>query len=92
MLILICKIFLAKVNLAKTSESENEEEAVIIDVREPVKLTFACRYLNCFIKATPLCNQVQLFMADDVPLVCEYNIGEMGHIRYYLAPKIDDEN
>jgi proliferating cell nuclear antigen len=30
-------------------------------------------------------------MSDDVPLVCEYKIGDIGHIRYYLAPKIDDE-
>lgn len=61
-------------------------------MQEPVKLTFSCRYLNCFIKASPLCTQVQLSMSSDVPLVCEYKIGEIGHIRYYLAPKIDDDD
>lgn len=30
-------------------------------------------------------------MSHDVPLVVEYKIADMGHIRYYLAPKIDDE-
>lgn len=60
-------------------------------MQEPVKLTFSCRYLNCFIKAGPLCAQVQLSMSNDVPLVCEYKIGDIGHIRYYLAPKIDDD-
>lgn len=30
-------------------------------------------------------------MSADVPLVVEYKIGEVGHIRYYLAPKIEDE-
>lgn len=78
--------------LAQTADSENEENAVIVEMQESVKLTFSCRYLNCFVKATPLCNQVQLSMSSDVPLVCEYKIGEIGHIRYYLAPKIDDED
>jgi proliferating cell nuclear antigen len=27
-----------------------------------------------------------------VPLAVEYNIGDIGHIRYYLAPKIEDED
>jgi Proliferating cell nuclear antigen, C-terminal domain len=35
--------------------------------------------------------QVSLSMSPDVPLVVEYNIGDIGHIRYYLAPKIEDE-
>jgi proliferating cell nuclear antigen len=31
-------------------------------------------------------------MSADVPLVVEYKIGDIGHIRYYLAPKIEDED
>ena len=36
-----------------------------------------------------------LKMSPDVPLVVEYRIGEeadMGHMRFYLAPKITDES
>ena len=29
-------------------------------------------------------------MSPDVPLVVEYDMGEVGCMRYYLAPKIDD--
>ena len=55
-------------------------------------LTFALRYLNSFAKATPLAKSVSLKMSPDVPLVVEYQMEEdMGHIRYYLAPKIDEE-
>ena len=36
--------------------------------------------------------QVSLSMSPDVPLVVEYNIGDLGCMRYYLAPKIDDED
>jgi proliferating cell nuclear antigen len=67
-----------------------EEESTIIELEEPVTLTFAMRYLNLFTKATPLSSTVTLSMSPDVPLVTEYKISEMGYIRYYLAPKIDD--
>lgn len=81
----------ANVKLAQTSSVDKEEEAVIIEMQEPVTLTFACRYLNAFTKATPLSAQVQLSMSADVPLVVEYRIQELGYIRYYLAPKIEDD-
>lgn len=81
----------ANVKLAQTSSIDKEEEAVIIEMQEPVTLTFACRYLNSFTKATPLSTQVQLSMSADVPLVVEYKVQDYGHIRYYLAPKIEDE-
>jgi proliferating cell nuclear antigen len=83
----------ANIKLAQTSSVDKEDEAVIIELQEPVLLTFACRYLNSFTKATPLSPQVQLSMSTDVPLVVEYRIPDLGHVRYYLAPKIeDDEN
>jgi proliferating cell nuclear antigen len=76
------------------SAVDDEDDAVIIKVEEDVSLTFALRYLNFFAKATPLSSTVTLKMSPDVPLVCEYQVGDdgdMGHLRYYLAPKIEDE-
>merc|ERR1712212_558326 len=82
----------ANIKLAQTSSVDKEEEAVVIDMQEPVTLRFACRYLNMFTKASPLSPQVTLSMSPDVPLVVEYAIGDIGHIRYFLAPKIEDED
>lgn len=82
----------ANVKLAQTSNFDKEEESVTIEMQEPVMLTFACQYLNSFTKATPLSQQVQLSMSANVPLVVEYTIPDLGHIRYYLAPKIDEED
>lgn len=48
----------ANVKLAQTTSVDKEEEAVVIELQEPVILTFACRYLNAFTKATPLSSQV----------------------------------
>lgn len=78
------------IKLAQTANVDKEEEAVIIEMQSAVTLTFALRYLNFFTKATPLSAQVSLSMSPDVPLVVEYKIGDMGYIRYYLAPKIED--
>jgi len=78
------------IKLAQSANVDKEEEAVIIEMQEPVTLTFALRYLNFFTKATPLSPQVCLSMSADVPLVVEYKIGDMGYVRYYLAPKIED--
>ena len=71
-------------------------------MKEPVSLTFALRYLNLFTKATALAESVTLSLSKDVPLskqavplpsrpAVEYRIGDMGFIRYYLAPKIEEE-
>jgi proliferating cell nuclear antigen len=74
------------------SDAEKEEDEVVIELQESVELTFALRYMNFFTKATPLSESVTLSMSKDVPLVVEYRIGDMGYIRYYLAPKIEDED
>jgi len=77
----------------QNGEIDKQDEQVTIDLQEAVSLTFALRYLNWFTKATPLSGQVTLSMSKDVPLVVEYRLDDdMGHIRYYLAPKIEDEN
>uniref|UniRef100_T1GX93 Proliferating cell nuclear antigen PCNA C-terminal domain-containing protein n=1 Tax=Megaselia scalaris TaxID=36166 RepID=T1GX93_MEGSC len=81
----------ANVNLAQTYKVDKEEEAVTIDLQAAVSLTFATRYLTHFIKATPLSAQVQLSISKEVPLIVEYPIEDFGFIRYYLAPKIEDE-
>ncbi|RXM96813.1 Proliferating cell nuclear antigen [Acipenser ruthenus] len=79
------------VKLSQTSNVDKEEEAVTIEMNEPVQLIFALNYLNFFTKATPLSKTVILSMSPDVPLVVEYKIADMGHVKYYLAPKIDEE-
>ncbi|KOB75578.1 Proliferating cell nuclear antigen [Operophtera brumata] len=60
----------ANIKLAQTASIDKEEEAVVIEMEEPV----------------------QLSMSADVPLVVEYRIPDIGHIRYYLAPKIEEED
>jgi proliferating cell nuclear antigen len=77
--------------LKKNTVVDKDEEAVMIDMQEPVELNFALRYLTLFTKATALGPTVTLSLSPDIPVVIEYPVGNLGHIRYYLAPKIDEE-
>jgi proliferating cell nuclear antigen len=70
---------------------EKEDEQVIIDMEEPVELNCALRYLSFFTKATPLSGSVVLCMSPEAPLMIEYPIGEYGHVKFFLAPKIDED-
>eukprot|EP01113_Clastostelium_recurvatum_P016402 TRINITY_DN1937_c0_g1_i1.p1 TRINITY_DN1937_c0_g1~~TRINITY_DN1937_c0_g1_i1.p1 ORF type:complete len:279 (-),score=75.00 TRINITY_DN1937_c0_g1_i1:42-821(-) len=74
-----------------TSSDTKPEETTTVELQEAVSLTFALRYLNLFTKATPLSTGVRISMSKEVPMVVEYRIEDLGYIRYYLAPKIDDE-
>jgi proliferating cell nuclear antigen len=63
-----------------------------LDVDEPVSLSFAARYLNLFSKAGCLSSQVILNLQNDTPLMVMYKImNGHGDIKYYLAPKITEE-
>ncbi|XP_039255584.1 proliferating cell nuclear antigen [Styela clava] len=81
-----------KIKLKQNTGSDiKEEEQVTVEISEPVQLTFAIKYLNLFAKASPLSPSVCLSMSNNVPLVVEYKVADMGHIKYFLAPKIEDE-
>ena len=80
--------------LRQNASVDKEEDAVEIEMEEPVELNFALRYLNFFTKATPLSGRVNISMSPDVPIVVAYMVGEdsgSGSLSYYLAPKIDEE-
>lgn len=84
----------ANITLTHSASADKDEDSVSVDLNDPVDLTFALRFLNLFTKATPISDVVTLSLSQEAPLVVEYKIGDTGHIRYFLAPKIqeDDEN
>ena len=62
-----------------------------MEVDDPVTSSFALRYLNIFNKASTLCPTVTLKLTADTPIVVEYKIENLGSVKYFLAPKINDE-
>mmetsp|Transcript_1805 Transcript_1805/g.4606 ORF Transcript_1805/g.4606 Transcript_1805/m.4606 type:complete len:260 (+) Transcript_1805:2250-3029(+) len=79
------------ITLTQASKEQNIDEKVHVEVNEAVKMIFSMRYLNSFSKATPLCEKIKIKMAKEVPLQMEFTIDSIGYVRYYLAPKVDNE-
>ncbi|KAJ5807787.1 hypothetical protein N7474_009056 [Penicillium riverlandense] len=78
------------VTIRQHTNVDKPEQNVTISLSEPVALTFSLKYLVNFCKASNLSNSVKLHLSQEVPLLVEYSLGS-GHLRFYLAPKIGDE-
>ena len=58
---------------------------------EVVQGQFSLKSLNLFTKsASNLCNTIEILMKNDYPLILQYNVANLGEIRYCLAPKAED--
>ncbi|TGZ83436.1 putative proliferating cell nuclear antigen [Ascodesmis nigricans] len=78
------------VTLRQNNNVEKPDLSTIIELNEPVGLTFSLKYLVNFCKASSLSNTVKLSLSAEVPLLIEYKM-ESGYVRFYLAPKIGDD-
>ncbi len=83
------KVFLPQTELSQTESLEG------------VNVTFSLKYLNLFTKAAAISERVQLFIANELPIMVKYdlspfeNIGNekqksIGNLCFHLAPKILD--
>jgi proliferating cell nuclear antigen len=79
-----------KIKLKKNNADKNDDQ---IDIKcdEKVSSNYGLQYLNSFAKASSLSNQVTLYLSTQYPLMIEYDIENMGFVKFYLAPKMDDE-
>ena len=47
---------------------------------------FSLKNLSYFIKCTNLCNQIEVYLENDLPLVVKYHVASLGEIKLCLAP------
>jgi len=78
------------VTLRQHNNVDKPELSTKIELTEPVALTFSLKYLVNFCKASALSSVVTLSLSNEVPLLVEYAMGS-GFVRFYLAPKIGEE-
>jgi len=79
------------VTLRQHTSVDKEDNNVEIDLTEHVCLSFSLKYLVGFTKATGLSGKVRLSLSAEVPLLVEYALANNSYLRFYLAPKIGDE-
>ena len=75
----------------ESNDSDNPELQCKIETDTNVDLAFALRYLNMFTKASSIGQQVSnLYLSKEFPLMVQYKLGELGILKFYLAPRISD--
>ncbi|KAI8818558.1 proliferating cell nuclear antigen, N-terminal domain-containing protein [Fimicolochytrium jonesii] len=79
------------VRVKQGASVDDDAATTTIELNQSVSLTFSLKYLTNFTKATPLSDTVSLNLSPEVPLLVEYKVSEVGYIRYYLAPKIGED-
>lgn len=62
-----------------------------VQIRGKLSASFATRYLVTFMKAANVSKEVIVKLSNDFPVVFEYNFASNSFIKFFLAPKIKDE-
>ena len=75
----------------KKNNAENEVDQIDIKATESVSASYGLQYLNSFAKASSLSTRVGISLSPTYPLMIEYVIENMGMIKFYLAPKMDED-
>lgn len=73
------------------TDMDRPDESVKVHLDNPVDLTFGLKYLNDIIKATTLSGTITIKLADKTPALFEYKLDVGGYLRFYLAPKFDED-
>jgi proliferating cell nuclear antigen len=55
------------------------------DTSKIIQGEFSLKNLGYFIKCTNLCNQIEMYLENDMPLVVKYNVASLGEIKLALA-------
>ena len=68
-------------------DKAGEEDSALI-----VQGVYELKNLVLFTKCTNLCNNIEIFMKNDYPLVIKYTVASLGHIHLCLTPIIENND
>jgi proliferating cell nuclear antigen PCNA len=84
----------------RTSSSADEDETILVsishastekkDAPQIVQGIFELKNLVLFSKCASLCNEIEIFIKNDFPLVIKYTVATLGRILLCLTPIKDD--
>lgn len=73
---------------AEIIRAETDGSMEYIQKQETSKIIqgeFSLKNLSYFIKCTNLCNQIEMYLDNDLPLVVKYNVASLGEIKLCLS-------
>ena len=57
-----------------------------IDASDVFQGEFSLKHLSHFIKCTPLCSHLEMYLGNDLPLIVKYDVASLGEIKLCLVP------
>ena len=70
----------------RRSETESNMQYIKKDKDNIIQGEFPLKNLVYFIKCTNLCNQIEIYLKNDQPLIVKYNVASLGEIKLCLTP------
>ena len=73
----------------KISRSESDGITEFVkkcDETSVIQGEFSLKNLSYFIKCTNLCNNIEMYLENDLPLVVKYNVASLGEVKLCVAP------
>jgi proliferating cell nuclear antigen len=83
-------IFSCEGNFASSRIYRSESDGNMNFIQKPdasvvIQGEFSLKSLSHFIKCTPLCSHLEMYLGNDMPLVVKYDVASLGVIRLALA-------
>lgn len=85
-LIFKCRGVFAEAEVRRAETDGNMHYIHKQDTNKIIQGEFSLRNLGYFIKCTNLCNQIEMYLDNNLPLVIKYNVASLGVIKLCLSP------
>ena len=84
-LIFKCSGQFANAEIRRTESDGSMEFSQKQDSSKIIQGEFSLKNLGYFIKCTNLCNQIEMYLENDLPFVVKYDVADLGSIKLCLA-------
>ena len=84
-LIFSCEGTFASSRIFRSESDGNMEFIQKSDATVVIQGEFSLKSLSHFIKCTPLCSHLEMYLGNDLPLIVKYNVASLGEIKLCLA-------
>ncbi len=85
-LIFSCEGNFASSKIYRSESDGNMEFIQKKDASVVIQGEFSLKSLSHFIKCTPLCTHLEMYLGNDLPLIVKYDVASLGEIMLCLAP------
>ena len=85
-LIFKCQGQFASAEIHRAESDESMKFILKQDFSKVIQGEFSLKNLGYFIKCTNLCQKIEVYLENDLPLVVKYNVASLGEIKLGLVP------